>query len=205
MIHRDIIVIGASAGGVEAIKDLVQNLPPDLPAAIFVVLHLSPDARSLLPEIINRRSTLQAVQAKNGQAFLPGRIYVAPPDYHMELSDGAVGTIELNRGPRVNSTRPAIDLLFQSAARSYGRRVIGVLLTGYLADGSIGMAVIKSRGGIAVVQDPNEALASSMPLSAIARAKVDYILPIKEIPEKLLKLTTQPLEDEQGKERDYVE
>src|SRR5438046_2361834 len=151
---RDIIVIGASAGGVEALVELVRLLPPDLPAAVFVVLHVPPQSTSVLPSILNRARTLPAVHPHDGQATQHGRIYVAPPDHHMLIKDG---TIRLTRGPRENRNRPAADALFRTAARDYGPRVTGVVLSGALDDGTAGLSAIKSRGGLAVVQDPAEA------------------------------------------------
>jgi two-component system chemotaxis response regulator CheB len=159
-VKRDIIVIGASAGGVEAFRALAAALPPDLPAAVFVVIHTSAESPGLLPQLINREGGLPAIEAENGAPVLPGRIYVARPDHHLTLDDGR---LRVWAGPSENRHRPAIDPLFRSAAYNYGPRVIGVVLTGYLDDGAAGLGVIKERGGIAVVQDPDDALVPSMP------------------------------------------
>lgn len=177
MAHHDIIVIGASAGGVEAISNLVADLPADLQASVFVVLHLS-RGRSLLPEILTRRGRLPARHPLDGERLIYSHIYVAPPDHHMVL-DG--GVVRLQHGPTENGVRPAIDPLFRSAARNYGSRVVGVVLTGSLDDGTAGLAAIKSAGGITVAQDPAEAFAPSMPRSAIEYARVDHVLPLQEI------------------------
>src|SRR5262245_55839289 len=141
---RDIIVVGASAGGVEALSRLVAGLPADLPAAVFVVLHIPAGTPSLLADILSRDGLLPASQARDGEPIRTGRIYVAPPDFHMQLRDGHV---ELKRGPRENHVRPAIDPLFRSAARSHGRRVIAVVLTGHLYDGTAGLMAVRSTGG----------------------------------------------------------
>lgn len=167
---HDIIVVGASAGGVEALSELIRNLPPDLPAAIFVVLHIPRQGTSILPKILNRRlqkrqgASLMAAHPQDGDAIQHGRIYVAPPDRHLIVKEGYV---RLVRGPQENSHRPAVDPLFRTAARVYGPRVVGVVLSGTLDDGTAGLVAVKKRGGVAVVQNPDEALYSGMPNSAI--------------------------------------
>jgi two-component system chemotaxis response regulator CheB len=172
---HDIIVIGASAGGVEALKDLVRRLPSDLPAAVFIVLHTAPYPPSALPEILNSAGRLPASHAIHGEGILPGHIYVAPSDNHLTLQKGKLSVV---RGPKENGHRPAVDPLFRTAARAYGARVIGVILTGALDCGTGGLMTIKSLGGVTVVQDPKEAFCPDMPQSAIDHVKVDYILPI---------------------------
>jgi two-component system chemotaxis response regulator CheB len=184
---HDIVVIGASAGGVEAISALVRQLPRELHAAIFVVLHLS-RGRSVLPEILSRASRLPATHAADGEEIRYGRIYVAPPDRHMTLAGARVRVLH---GPTENGVRPAIDPLFRSAAREFGSRVIGVVLTGSLDDGTAGLAAVKEAGGIAVVQDPEEAFAPSMPRSAIEHVRVDHVLPLQEIAILLAALTEE--------------
>src|SRR5438132_5971945 len=136
MAARDIVVIGASAGGVEALKHLVRGLSPDIRASFFVVLHFPPFEKSHLPEILSRVGVFPALHPKNGDSIQPGHIYVAPPDQHLLINDGR---IELWRGPKENYTRPAVNPLFRTAAETYGRRVIGVILTGVLDDGTAGL------------------------------------------------------------------
>jgi two-component system, chemotaxis family, protein-glutamate methylesterase/glutaminase len=190
---HDIIVVGASAGGVEALSTLVHGLPADLPAALFVVLHVPAQAPSLLPAILNRVSPLLISQAIDGEKIQHGHIYVAPPDYHLLVERDFVRVI---RGPKENRSRPAVDPLFRSAALAYGPRVVGVILTGALDDGTVGMRALKSRGGIGVVQDPNEALYSGMPRSAMENSKIDFILPLSEIASLLVHLANQEAEEE---------
>lgn len=189
---HDIIVIGASAGGVEALTRLVRELPPNLPATLFVVLHIPSQSPSLLPQILDRAGPLEAIQAEEGAPITHGRIYVARPDHHLLIARGRVRVV---RGPRENRHRPAIDPLFRSAAYAYGPRVVGVVLTGSLDDGTAGLAAIKSRGGIAVVQDPREALYSGMPRSAIEHVAVDHCLSLAGIAPLLARLAAQPVED----------
>jgi two-component system, chemotaxis family, protein-glutamate methylesterase/glutaminase len=173
---HDIVVIGASAGGVEALMEVTQRLPSDLPAALFVVLHLPRDSRSNLPEILSRSGPLPAKHAKDREAVQRGRIYIAPPDLHMLLDEGFV---RLWRGPHHNWLRPGVDPLFESAARAYGSRVVGVVLSGALDDGTAGLARIKRAGGIAIVQDPSTAPHPGMPESARAYVAVDRTVPIR--------------------------
>ena len=170
--RHDIVAVGASAGGVEALSELAGLLPLGLPAAVLVVLHMPAYGHSVLPEILNRRGVLPAKHAVDGEPVLTGRIYVAPPDHHLLVQDGK---IVLTRGPAENNHRPAIDTLFRSAARAYGPRAVGIVLTGTLDDGTSGLQAIKSRGGIALVQDPKEALFTGMPISAIENVAVDKI------------------------------
>jgi two-component system, chemotaxis family, protein-glutamate methylesterase/glutaminase len=182
---RDIIVIGASAGGTQALRQIVAGLPADMPAAILVVVHIGV-RESQLPEILTAHGRLPAMHAVNGEPIEQGRIYVAPPDHHLLVVDNS---IRLSRGPKENCTRPAVDPLFRSAALSYGPRVIGVILTGYLDDGTAGLQAVKACGGIAVVQDPADAQASSMPQSAARNTQTDYVLPLDAIAAMLVKLT----------------
>jgi two-component system, chemotaxis family, protein-glutamate methylesterase/glutaminase len=151
---RDIVAIGASAGGVEALRDLIAHLPETLPSAVMVVLHLG-RTHSLLPKIFQRSSRLPVVQAVHGDPVESGRIYGAPPDQHPMLVDGRMA---LSRGPTVNGLRPAVDPLFQSAARAYGSRVLAIVLTGGGDDGTAGLGEVKRAGGLTVAQDPDEAL-----------------------------------------------
>jgi two-component system, chemotaxis family, protein-glutamate methylesterase/glutaminase len=188
-VGRDVIVLGASAGGVQALCQVIESLPPGFPAAVFVVLHLSAHGRSVLPAILQRSGCLPASHPSEGEVIQPGRIYVAPPDRHLAIRDGHV---HLSRNASENGHRPAIDVLFRTAARSYGPRVVGVVLTGNLDDGTAGLAAIKQCGGVAIVQDPEEADYPSMPESAIANVPVDHVLPLADIGPLLDELSRQP-------------
>ena len=189
---RDIIVIGASAGGVQALSTLVATLPPRLPAAVFIVLHIPADPPSLLPNILSRDARMPVSHAKNGERIEHGRIYVAPPDQHLLIERSHV---KLVHGPKENLHRPSIDTLFRSAARWAGPKVIGVVLTGARADGTVGMRAIKQRGGITIVQDPIEATFPSMPTSVMQDISVDYSVPVREIGSLLTNLTKEPAEE----------
>ena len=189
MATKDIVVIGASAGGMGALERLVAGLPADLPAAVFVVWHLAPGVRSMLPTVLSRAGRLPAAHAEDGDAIRPGRIYVGPNDHHMLLERGY---IRVTKGPKENRFRPAIDPLFRSAAYIYSARAIGVVLSGALDDGTAGLWAIKMRGGAAVVQDPSDAMHRSMPLSALDNVAVDYKLPVAEIGPLLGRLTREP-------------
>jgi two-component system chemotaxis response regulator CheB len=187
MPRHDIIVVGASAGGVEALSELVKHLPSDIKAAILIVLHVPAHGFSVLPRILSRAGKLPASHAIHGEPILEGRIYVAPPNYHLIVKSGY---LELARGAKENSHRPAIDPLFRTAARAYGRRVVGVVLTGVLDDGTAGLAAVKMRDGVAIVQDPEDAMYSGMPRSAIEHVdKIEYILPLISIPLVLVNLS----------------
>jgi len=197
---HDIVVIGASAGGLDAVRALLKNLPPQLPASVFLVIHTSPEGPALLASILDRVGTLRVVTARNGAPIERGVVYVAPPDLHLLLKNGH---IELSRGPREHHFRPAIDPLFRSAAEHYSHRVIGIVLTGNMADGTHGLMVIKQSGGIAVVQDPHEATAPMMPTNAIQHVNVDYVLPTKEIGSLIedLVMDSQPQRPKPAKQR----
>jgi two-component system chemotaxis response regulator CheB len=186
MPNRDIVVIGASAGGLEVLQTILRRLPVDFPASVFVVLHSSEDSPGVLPEILNRASKLPVMYAVHNAEILPSRVYIAPAGQRHMFIDR--GKIRLQPGPRENRSQPAIDVLFRSASIAYGAQVVGVVLTGNLDDGSVGLAQIKSRGGLAIVQDPEEAMAPSMPASAMENAEVDFVLPAGEIAPKLVEL-----------------
>jgi two-component system, chemotaxis family, protein-glutamate methylesterase/glutaminase len=186
---HDIIVIGASAGGIEALRVLVAGFPHDLQASIFVVLHLSPTGPSVLAEILTQSGLLPGTQVVKGELMAPGHIYVAPPDHHLLVEQGHV---RVTRGPKENRFRPSVDVLFRSAAYAYGSRVIGVILTGALDDGTAGLWAVKDRGGLAVVQDPQEARHSSMPQSALRHVSADACLPLAKIAPKLVQLSGEP-------------
>ena len=184
---HDIVVIGASAGGVEAISLLLSQLPRDLKAALCVVMHLA-RSRSLLPEILSRAGQLAAVHPEDGDPLEYGHVYVARPDHHLIVEPGRVRVVH---GPTENGCRPAVDPLFRSAARAYGSRVIGIVLTGGLDDGTAGLAAVKEAGGIAIVQDPAEAFAPSMPRSARSLVAVDHVLPVREMAPLITELTRE--------------
>ena len=184
------VVIGASAGGVDALIQLVRVLPADFPAPVCIVLHIPADSPSLMAHILNREGRLQTKTAEDGDRYKPGHIYVAPPDRHLVI--GRHGTLHADRGPRENRHRPAVDPLFRSAALAFGPRAIGVILSGTLDDGTAGLLALKRYGGIAVVQDPKDALYPGMPQSAIAHVEVDYIAPLGEIGPLLTRLVAEP-------------
>jgi two-component system, chemotaxis family, protein-glutamate methylesterase/glutaminase len=189
MAKRDIIVVGTSAGGVEALLNFVRVLPEDLDASIFVVLHLSPFSGSNLPQILSRAGTLPAVQATDGQKIEKGKIYIAPPDHHLILGKG--GKMAVSKGPKENRFRPSVDALFRSAALVYGPRVLGIVLSGLLDDGTSGMWNIKRNGGLAIVQEPEDALFPSMPQNVMQYVAVDHVLPAGGIGVLISKLTAE--------------
>ncbi|HEY3886002.1 MAG TPA: chemotaxis protein CheB [Vicinamibacterales bacterium] len=178
MAKHDVIVIGASAGGVEAISRIVADLPREIRASIFVVLHIS-RGRSMLPEILTRAGRLPASHPTDGEPLQYGRIYIAPPDQHMVVLDGAVRIVHTSSE---NGVRPAVDPLFRSAARAYGARVVAAILTGTLDDGTAGIAAVKEAGGVTIAQDPDEAFAPGMPRSAVAAGMIDHVLTLRDIP-----------------------
>ena len=192
MATHDLVVIGGSAGGVEALTRLMRALPADFPAAVLVVIHFPPNAMSALPAILNRAGPLPAAVGKPEEPILPGKVYVAPPNCHLLVEDGQ---IRISRGPKENGHRPAIDALFRTAAAAAGPRVIGVLLSGNLYDGALGLLRIKQRGGWTVVQDPRDALYGGMPSSAIERVEVDHIVKLQDLPELLIRLVAEPAQD----------
>ena len=186
MPNHDIIAIGASTGGITALQTIVADLPSDLEASLFIVLHTTGDRPGMLPDVLNVISKVPALYAVHNAPILPGRIYLAPGGRHLKLERGRTRlTIE----PRENRHRPAIDMLFRSAAHAYGSRVVGVILTGHLDDGTAGLDAIKERGGVTIVQDPDDAVAPSMPRSAVENVDVDYVLRAAEIGKALVELT----------------
>ncbi|RKG90834.1 chemotaxis protein CheB [Corallococcus terminator] len=190
MANHDIIVIGASTGGVEALTRLVQQLPSDLPATVLVVLHVAAQHRSYLPEILTRSGPLPARHPQDGEALEPGHIYVAPNDRHLLVERGHVKVV---KGPRENGHRPAVDPLFRSAAVAYGPRVVGVVLTGALDCGTAGLLAVKREGGLAVVQDPQDAFCPDMPRSALEFVKADHCVPLVELAPLLRRLASTPV------------
>lgn len=190
---RDIVVVGGSAGSLEPLKTLLSRLPKDLPAALLVVVHIPNDGRSVLPEILASAGALPAGHPSDGEPIEPGRVYVAPSDHHMLVEDEH---IKVTRGPRENRHRPAIDPLFRTAARSYGRRVVGVILSGLLDDGAAGLMAVRMRGGLAVVQDPAEAIYPEMPARAIQYSGADCILKVNDIANLIVSLSRKKAPEE---------
>ena len=188
MSNRDIIVIGGSSGSTAPLKAILGALPKDLPAAIFIVVHIPARSLGLLATVTAAAANLPVHAATDGMAIMPGNIYLGVPDHHLILGDEH---IRLGRGPRENMARPSIDPLFRSAAAVYGSRVIGVLLSGLLNDGASGLEAIKRCGGIALVQDPNDALADEMPLSAMSAVDVDLSIPSARIGDVLSELVLE--------------
>jgi two-component system chemotaxis response regulator CheB len=178
MQKQDIVVIGSSAGGVIALKELVRSFPKDLPASVFIVQHIAHDAISYLPRILGNAGSLEALHPEDGELIRKGLIYIAPPDHHMLIEDDH---ILIKKGPKENRFRPAIDTMMRSAAYSYGPRVIGIVLTGYLNDGTSGLWTVKQLGGTAVVQSPEDAKYPDMPRNVMEYVDVDYNLPLSEI------------------------
>jgi two-component system, chemotaxis family, protein-glutamate methylesterase/glutaminase len=185
---RDIIVVGASTGGIDAVKTVLAGLPQALPAAVFVVIHQGQLPRSYLVDILSRASALSVRGAIHGERIEPGRVYVAPFDNHLLLREGEVAVVH---GPRENGHRPAVDPLFRSAAEAYGPRVIGVVLTGALDCGTGGLQTIKARGGIGVAQDPATAVCADMPESAIRSGAVDHVVALDDVAPLLVRLNAE--------------
>jgi two-component system chemotaxis response regulator CheB len=192
MAKRNIVVIGASAGGVYALKALAAALPSDFDASIFVVLHVSPHSPSYLPDILNHAGPLKALHPKDGESIQRGHIYLAPPDHHLLVEQDQV---VVKKGPKENRFRPSIDALFRSAAYSYGPRVIGVVLTGLLDDGTSGIWSVKRLGGLGIVQEPEDALYPSMPDNVLQHVEVDYQVPIAELAPLLCRLIEETVTD----------
>jgi two-component system chemotaxis response regulator CheB len=186
--HRDVVVIGASAGGVTALLALAKTLPADFPAPIFVVLHVAPNSPSLMPELLSSVSALEARHPQNGEKVRPGVMYLAPPDHHLLLEEDRV---LVTRGPKENRFRPSIDALFRSAAYTYGPRVIGVVLTGYLDDGTSGLWSVQRMGGLAIVQDPHDAEQPAMPTNALEFVAADYLVLLAQLGALLVRLTLE--------------
>src|SRR6266550_5384824 len=175
-----IVVIGGSAGGVEALFSIAGSFPAKFAAPIFITIHVPATAPSILPTLIARRGALPAKHAEDGERYKAGMIYVAPPDRHLLI--GPKERLRVVRGPRENRHRPAIDPLFRSAATVAGSNVIAVVLSGALDDGTAGAIAVKDRGGAVVVQDPAEALHASMPQSVIANVTVDAVVSLRDLP-----------------------
>lgn len=188
MAKRDIIVIGGSAGAVDALMRFARALPPRLPASLFVVVHFPEEHDTALPQILSRSGPLPAQLAEDGVPYEPGRIYVARPGMHLMVEGGRM---KVHRGPRENRARPSIDVLFRSAAVNHGPRTIGVILSGTLDDGCAGLEAVKRAGGKAIVQDPGDALFPHLPLNAMKAVETDHRLPIPELAENLESLVKE--------------
>lgn len=192
-----LLVVGASAGGLHVLQQLVSALPSDLALPIAVVQHIGTYI-SALPHILRRSTSLKVLYPNDGDELQNGTVFIAPPDRHLLIVDGRV---ELSHGPRENWSRPSIDPLFRSAAESYGKHCVGLILSGTLNDGTAGLYEIKRRGGLAIVQDPGEAQFNSMPRSAIDNVDVDWVLPLKDIPPLLVRLAAEEGAREPGSDK----
>jgi two-component system, chemotaxis family, protein-glutamate methylesterase/glutaminase len=188
---HEIVVIGGSAGALAGVTEILSRLPADLGAAVFVVLHMSATYPSALPALLTRSGNLRVRYAMHGELIVPNQVYVAPPDNHLIVRPGYVQVV---RGPKENGFRPSVDMLFRSAAAAYGSSVIGIVLSGALDCGTAGLLSIKQRGGVALVQDPKDAVANGMPLSAIEHVPVDRVLPMNEIPNEIVARLREPAE-----------
>jgi two-component system chemotaxis response regulator CheB len=184
----DVVAIGASAGGLKALMEVLSRLPADLPASVLVVQHLDPRHRSLLVELLQRRSKIRIQEAENDEPIERSVVYIAPPDRHLLLTDGRM---YLASTAFVHFSRPSIDLLFESVAASVDSRAIGVILTGSGTDGTTGIKAIKEQGGTTIAQDPDTAEHNSMPHSAVATGMVDFILPLADIAPAIITLITK--------------
>lgn len=192
---KDIIVIGASAGGIEPIRVILGQLPANFPGSVFVVLHTAPDAPGVLDVVFGSNSPLPVTMAENRERIVPGHVYVARPDHHLIIEPGKV---VLSRGPKENRFRPAVDPLFRSAAQTYGPRVVGIILSGGLDDGVSGLWAVKQLGGTTIVQDPHEAAAPSMPHSAMQHVRIDHVVSIRDIAPLLARLAVMPADAQEG-------
>jgi two-component system chemotaxis response regulator CheB len=181
-----IVTVGASAGGLPVLKQLVRTIPSEFDGAIFIVMHISPDARSYLPELLSPHTSLPVTRAEDGEPIVGGHIYVARPDLHLLVDRKKIG---LRNGPKENRFRPSIDALFRSAAYTYQSKAIGVVLSGALDDGTSGLWAIKRMGGTAIVQHPEEAEFDSMPLSALTHVDIDHCVRVAELGPLLVELT----------------
>jgi two-component system chemotaxis response regulator CheB len=199
MPNRDLVVIGGSAGAIDPLRDLIGALPADLPASIFVVQHVSPHAPSMLPAILAAVTKLEVVPARDGDPIKPGHVYVAQPGRHLLVESSQVRVVH---GPKENRHRPAIDTLFRSAAWHFRSRVIGIVLSGSLDDGTAGLWAVKRSGGLAVVQDPAEATFPDMPANAMRQVAIDHVLHLREIPPLLERLTRERVDGNGAKPPD---
>jgi two-component system chemotaxis response regulator CheB len=201
MAGHDIIVVGASAGGVEALLKLVVQFPDNLSATVFVAQHVSATARGMLAQILDRAGPLPAMLAQDGEVFKQAHIYIAPPDHHLLLKEGC---LQVTRGLRENRVRPAIDPLFRSAAVTYGARVVGIILSGLQDDGAAGLLAVKRCGGVAMVQAPSDALFPEMPQNALRHVQADHCLPVSKMGAVLYQLTQEAIAEIPPIPRDIV-
>jgi len=202
-LRRDVVVFGASAGGLQALRQIVERLPRDLPASILVAVHLSPTAPSRLPRMLQDAGSLPAVAAHDGQRVLPSTIHTVVPDRHLLVTEG--DRLLLSRGPRENRVRPSVDKSFRSVARWCGPRAIGVMLSGTLDDGASGFASIARCGGVPLVQSPEEARFDGMPRAALAAVPGATALPVAQLAKTITELAGQevaPLVD--GLDEDLI-
>jgi len=195
MARHDVVVIGGSAGALQAVTTIVERLPASLSACVLIVLHTSTDG--FLPDILARASPFPVAFAKNHDPVEPGHVYVAPPDFHLIVTSSGLRVVH---GPRENGFRPAIDPLFRTAAREFGPRVVGVILSGALSDGSYGLSVVKKYGGVAIVQNPEDAVITSMPANALSTVNVDYVRDASEIAATIERLSRETDDSESGLE-----
>lgn len=202
MVNRDIIVIGASAGGVSALEQLVRLIPKDFPGSIFIVMHTPPFSPSRLPQILSRAGALEAVHPGESEKIEQGKIYVAPPDHHLLIEEDRV---VVKKGPKENRFRPSIDALFRSAAYVYGTRVVGIVLTGSLDDGTSGLWTIKRLGGIAMCQDPEEATFPEMPKSVLKYVDTDYTIRVAEMATILTRLASEGVKNQQKVPKEEID
>ena len=199
--HRDVVAVGASAGGVEALRTFVAGLPADYPGSVLVVLHVPRDGPSALPRILSRSGPLPAAVAVDGEELRDGHIYVAPNDHHLLVLNGR---IRLTRGPAENGHRPAIDPLFRSVARAFGPRAVGVVLSGSRDDGAAGLTSIAGRGGTTVVQDPDDALYPWMPRAAMSHVTPDHIVPVAKMGGLIAGIAAMDLPERPARPRDHL-
>jgi two-component system, chemotaxis family, protein-glutamate methylesterase/glutaminase len=185
----DVVALAASAGGIAAIGHILESLPAGFRAAIVVVQHLDPRHRSLMAEILRRRTHLEVLQAAEGDQIRPGTVHIAPPDRHLLVNRD--GSLSLTQSELVHFVRPSADLLFESVAASYKERAIAVVLTGTGSDGSLGIGAIKKMGGTVIAQDQESAEFFGMPAAAIKSGHTDFILRLDEIPSALAKLVVE--------------
>jgi two-component system chemotaxis response regulator CheB len=174
--RRDIVVVGSSLGGAETLSRLLSSLPASFPAAVLIVQHMAPDSPKVFARMLSKAGPLNVEYGKEGDKITPGKVYLAPPDLHMVVR--SIGSLGLEFGPKVRYSRPAADPLFESAARAYGPRVVGIVLSGGDGDGSKGLQAVSAAGGVSVVQEPSDARAPDMPISAIQNDHPSYVVPM---------------------------